>query len=164
MPMMVDYLWSWLKYYCKCSGKHSCWPKESRTQASLVEEAQDSVSHHNTLSLRASCGGINPYTLTAKLGPIHARGIGPPEHDMWPARKESKLGDQGKILVGWNSNHFPITYGNCNQLGLVSRYISLPPGVYKCRKGTPSKHHSSFKIIQSDIGRMYYSFTTAEPR
>ena len=36
---------------------------------SLVEEAQDGVLLHNTWCSGTSCGGINPYTLTARLGP-----------------------------------------------------------------------------------------------
>jgi len=35
---------------------------------SLVEEAQDGVLLHNTWCSGTSCGGINPYTLTARLG------------------------------------------------------------------------------------------------
>jgi len=45
----------------------------------LVEEAQDGMSYHNTWSLGISYGGINPYTLMARLGLIHTKGIGPPK-------------------------------------------------------------------------------------
>jgi len=38
-------------------------------KVSLVEEAQDGVLLYNTLYSGTSCGGINPYTLTARLGP-----------------------------------------------------------------------------------------------
>jgi len=39
-------------------------------KVSLVEEAQDGELLHNTWCSGTSCGGINPYTLTARLGPV----------------------------------------------------------------------------------------------
>ena len=41
----------------------------------------------NTTFLRGtvtSCGGINPYTLMAKLGPARIGGFGPPKDDVRP--------------------------------------------------------------------------------
>jgi len=37
-------------------------------KVSLGEEAQDGVLLHNTWCSGTSCGGINPYTLMARLG------------------------------------------------------------------------------------------------
>ena len=37
-------------------------------KVTLVEEAQDSELLHNTWRSGTSCGGMNPYTLTATLG------------------------------------------------------------------------------------------------
>ena len=34
------------------------------------------------------CGGINPYTLTAKLGPARIDGSGPPKDDVWPGQPD----------------------------------------------------------------------------
>ena len=42
------------------------------------------VSQHNTWSSGTSCGGINPYTLTARLGPARTRGSDPLEDDARP--------------------------------------------------------------------------------
>jgi hypothetical protein len=53
------YRYNHLSYFSSCQ----------RCQVLLVEEAQDGVLHHNTWSSGTSCGGINPYTLTARLGP-----------------------------------------------------------------------------------------------
>ena len=39
---------------------------------------------HNTWSSGTSCGGINPYTLTARIGPARTRGSGPLEDDARP--------------------------------------------------------------------------------
>jgi len=66
MIMLVNYLLSWSKYYCNCLGDIHA---NRRYQALLVEEAQDDVLHINTRCSGTRCGGINPYTLTARLGP-----------------------------------------------------------------------------------------------
>jgi len=64
--ILINYLLSWSKYHCNCLGDFHA---NRRCQALLIEEAQDGFLHHNTRCSGTSCGGINPYTLTARLGP-----------------------------------------------------------------------------------------------
>ena len=44
------------------------------------------MSHQNTWRSGTSCGGINPYTLTAMLGPAWTRKSGPTGDDARPNR------------------------------------------------------------------------------
>ena len=43
----------------------------------ISRRKSNGVSQHNTWCLGTSCGGINPYTLMARLGPARIRGSGP---------------------------------------------------------------------------------------
>ena len=55
------------------------------------------VTQHNTWCSRTSCGGINPYTLTARLGPTQSRGSGPLEDDARLGRSVQSLAQGVKI-------------------------------------------------------------------
>ena len=46
------------------------------------------MSQHNTWCSGTSCGGINPYTLMAKLGPARIGGSGPPKDDARPGQPD----------------------------------------------------------------------------
>ena len=65
------------------------------------------VSQHNTWSSGTSCGGINPYTLTARIGPARTRGSGPLEDDTrldqsaWSPEQEIKVDLEIKQDPGW---------------------------------------------------------------
>ena len=52
----------------------------------ISRRRSNGVSQHNTWSSGTSCGGINPYTLTARLGPARIRGSGPLEDDARPGQ------------------------------------------------------------------------------
>ena len=79
-----------------------------RRQASLIEEAQDGVLHHNTWCSETSCGGISPYTLMGRYGPHHQRWLGPQDEDV--RRTTGRRAPQGyKIL-------YQIGYFACNSV------------------------------------------------
>ena len=44
------------------------------------------MSQHNTWCSGTSCGGINPYTLMARLRPARIKGSGPLEDDAQPGQ------------------------------------------------------------------------------
>ena len=66
-------------------------------KVSLGEEAQDGVLLHNTWCSGTSCRGINPYTLTARLGPgglAHYETGSRLDPTAGVSRKETRRGDQ----------------------------------------------------------------------
>ena len=48
----------------------------------ISRRRSNGVSQHNTWCSGTSCGGINPYTLTARLGLARIRGSSPLEDDV----------------------------------------------------------------------------------
>ena len=52
----------------------------------ISQRTSNDVSQHNTWCSGTSYGGINPYTLTARLGPARIRGSGPLEDDARPGQ------------------------------------------------------------------------------
>jgi len=72
-------------------------------KVSLVEEAQDGELLHNTWRSGTSCGGINPYTLTAGLGPVgltHYETSSKLDPTAWSFTQGNKMWGSGTILVG----------------------------------------------------------------
>ena len=69
----------------------------------LVEEAQDGELLHNTWCSGSSCGGINPYTLTARLGPgglAHYETSLKLDPTAWSFTQGRKMWRSSRILVG----------------------------------------------------------------
>ena len=52
----------------------------------ISRRRSNGVSQHNTWCSGTSCGGINPYTLTTRLGPARIRGSDPLEDDARPGQ------------------------------------------------------------------------------
>ena len=50
------------------------------------------------------CGGINPYTLMAKLGPAQIGGSGPPKDDVWPGQPDRSPVQGGKADLAINQD------------------------------------------------------------
>jgi hypothetical protein len=75
------------------------------------------------------------------VGPAHQKTTrGPVDLLGVPRKEEKQTWRTSKILVGYNRNPYPASYGNCNRAGLVSRFVTLPPD-YIRRAGDRLKTH-----------------------
>ena len=52
----------------------------------ISRRRSNGMSQHNTWCSGTSCGGINPYTLMARLGPARTRQFGPLDDDTRPGQ------------------------------------------------------------------------------
>jgi len=100
------------------------------------------------------CGGINPYTLTARLGLgdlAHYETVRGLFQLFGVSRKEIRRGDQAgfwsvRIGIDIVLSMAIVT----DRLGLVSRFVTLPSRLYKERQGTPLVNSNHLRSIQSD--------------
>jgi hypothetical protein len=161
VTMVVGCISSWSDACNNCSDGFLTGQRRQELKPHCSEKVKTAchVTMHSARGL--AVGLLTPIPLWLDLGWPRLVGLAHQKTTCGPVdllgipRKEGKqTWRSSKILVGLNMNPYLASYDNCNQLGLVSRSVTLHPGLYKAGRG-PSQNTSQYTQqynLTQDVG------------